>query len=72
MAYIGTAGGEANATGLTYNSDWNANGVADGSDYDRTASTDPSKPWRSGTPNGVVSLADAIVAPEQVGDTCPP
>jgi len=38
--------------------------------YDRTASTTPGQPWRSGPPNGAVSIQDAIVALNQVGTNC--
>jgi hypothetical protein len=73
LYYVGTLdGGAANGTGVTYNSDWNGNGVADGREYDRAGSIDPTQPWRSGPPNGSVSLADAIAALAQVGDSCAP
>jgi hypothetical protein len=53
-----------------YNSDLNANGVLDGREYDRAPSSDGSKPWRSSAPNAVVSIADALIALNQVGDNC--
>lgn len=71
MRYVGTRdGGAANSHGLFYNSDLNGNGIPDGREYDRTASSDPSKPWRSGPPDGAVSLQDASVALSQVGHNC--
>ena len=38
--------------------------------YDRTASTTAGQPWRSGPPNGAVSIQDALVALNQVGTNC--
>jgi len=68
LYYVGTLdGGSANGNGVTYNSDWNGNGIVDGREYDRAGSTDAAQPWRSGPPNGAVSLADAITAIAQVG-----
>ena len=71
--YIGTADGRGpNTNGVSYNTDWNGNGVADGREYDRTASADASQPWRSAAPDGAVSISDAIAALAQVGDRCAP
>jgi hypothetical protein len=71
LTYIGTSdGGGTNANAVSYNSDLNTNGAFDGREYDRTPSADPSKPWRSGAPNGAVSIGDALVALNQVGDNC--
>ncbi len=71
LTYIGTSdGGVMNSNGVSYNSDLNINGVADGREYDRTPSTDMSQPWRSGPPNGAVTIGDALVALNQVGDNC--
>ncbi len=70
--YIGTAsGGPANANGVMYDSDVDANGVPDGREYDRTPGQPPDDfPWRSDFPNGSVSLQDALVALGQVGTNC--
>jgi len=38
--------------------------------YDRTPSTVAGQPWRSGAPSGAVSIQDAIVALNQIGDNC--
>ncbi len=73
LAYIGAAIGRgANGTGVLYTSDLDADGVADGREYDRTPSADPSKPWRSGPPDGAVTIKDAMVELNQVGDRCLP
>lgn len=69
--YVGTfAGGPPNLNGVSYNSDLNGNGVGDGQEYDRTSSTTPGKPWRSGPPSGAVNISDAIVALNHVGANC--
>ena len=73
LAYIGTSSANpssANANGATYGSDLNHNGMQDGAEYDRSAGSLSNQPWRSGAPNGSVSLADALVALEQVGTNC--
>lgn len=69
--YIGTVdGGGANGSGVDYDSDVNANGMEDGAEYDRTASANPNSPWRSQGPNGAVTIGDAIVSLNQIGDRC--
>ena len=73
MSYVGTSVAQPNAPNFslaTYGSDLNANGVPDGEEYDRTPSTTPGEPWRSGPPNGAVTLQDAIVDLNQVGTNC--
>ena len=73
LAYVGTSAANANTpnvNGAMYGSDLNGNGIPDGQEYDRTPSTVPGKPWRSGAPNGVVSLHDVLVVLAQVGDQC--
>lgn len=71
LAYVGTTdNGAALASGVDYDTDLNANGMEDGIEYDRTPSTNPSTPWRSGGPNGSVTLQDALAALAQVGDNC--
>ncbi len=73
LAYVGTTAampGSPNANGAKYGSDLNGNGIADGVEYDRTPSTMPLQPWRSGPPNGVVSLSDVLVVLTQVGTVC--
>jgi hypothetical protein len=73
LYWVGTVdGGGANVNGRDYDSDLNANTFDDGLEYDRTPSTDPTKPWRSSTANGAVSLQDVGVALGQVGTTCMP
>jgi hypothetical protein len=61
---------EPNGNGAKYGTDWNANLVLDGAEYDRTASVLTGKPWRSGPPDGAVSLTDAAVALLQFGHDC--
>ena len=71
LYYVGTSDrGGMNANRVAYNTDLNNNGVPDGREYDRTGSTDLSKPWSSGPPNGAVSLADVIIVLAQVGTNC--
>jgi len=68
--YIGTSTtGGSNGNGVSYNTDLDADGVADGVEYDRTL-PDSAAPWRSGPPNGFVSIADAMVALNQIGTNC--
>jgi hypothetical protein len=71
LIYVGTIGGGGTiVNGIDYDLDADANGVADGAQYDRTPSTLAAKPWRSGAPNGAVSLQDAGVVLAQVGHHC--
>jgi sugar lactone lactonase YvrE len=73
LFYFGTtveSPNDPNANGVSYGSDWNGNLVLDGAEYDRTPSTIPAKPWRSGAPDGAVSLSDAAVALLQFGHDC--
>ena len=73
LSYVGTSSANAsqpNGNGATYGSDLNANGVTDGAEYDRTAGGFAGQSWRSGAPNGAVSIADAIVDLNQVGTNC--
>jgi Zn-dependent metalloprotease len=65
LAYVGRT--DSNPA---YTQDNNADGIADGQQLDRTSSTDPSKPWQSGPPNGAISLFDVGVALAQVGHSC--
>jgi hypothetical protein len=53
-----------------YAQDNNADGIQDGQQVDRTLSTTPGKPWRTGAPNGFVSLQDVAIALAQVGYNC--
>ena len=71
LPWIGTSnGGGPNGSGRQYNTDTNANGVFDGAEYDRTPSTIVGQPWRTNAPNGAVSIADAIVVVNSIGDHC--
>lgn len=65
LTYIGRTSASAE-----YTQDNNADGIADGQQLDRTPSTPDWKPWRSGPPDGAISLQDAAVALAQVGDSC--
>ncbi len=72
LFYVGTtaaAPNQANASGAKYGTDLNANGMVDGQEYDRTI-PDQSHPWRSGPPDGAVTIGDAIVGLQQVGANC--
>ena len=69
--YVGTsANGPPNANWVDYDNDLNNNGIADGREYDRTASTDPNQPWRSGAPDGVISMSDVLAVLPQIGHSC--
>lgn len=71
LRYVGTVNnGPPNSDGADYDTDLNVNGVNDGVEYDRAPSSNVAKPWRSGAPNGSVTLQDALVALAQVGDSC--
>jgi sugar lactone lactonase YvrE len=71
LFYIGSVnGGAPNARGVDYDDDLNTNGVEDGAEYDRSASTFPGQPWRAGPPNNAISLTDAGIALAQVGANC--
>jgi subtilisin len=71
LPWIGAVNnGAPNANGNDYDSDTNANGVEDGAEYDRLPSVTPGQPWRSGAPNGVVTLSDVLVVLAQVGTNC--
>jgi hypothetical protein len=62
--------GMPNPGGYDYDSDFNTNSIEDGAEYDRTPSMIMGQPWRSGPPNGAVSLADVGIALAQVGTNC--
>ena len=73
LTYVGTNSAmpnTANLNGAWSGSDLNANGVPDGREYDRTPSGTTGEPWRSGAPNGTVSLSDVLVVLASVGDHC--
>ena len=53
-----------------YTADNNGDGAPDGEQLDRTPSTTLGKIWRSGPPNGSISLSDVSVALAQVGHSC--
>lgn len=71
LAWIGSfAGGPPNANGLDYDLDLNGNLLADGAEYDRTASTAPGQPWRTNGPNGAVTIADVLNVLNSIGHNC--
>lgn len=73
LFYFGTTAdnpSEANTNGVSYGTDWNGNTTLDGEEYDRAPSTNMAKPWRSGPPDGAVSLQDAAVSLLQFGSDC--
>jgi hypothetical protein len=65
LAYVGRT-----PLNPAYMQDNNADGIADGVQMDRTPSSTPGQPWRSGAPNDAVSLQDVAVALAQVGHHC--
>jgi len=70
LAYVGTSAqnpATPNGAGATYGSDLNHNGVLDGREYDRSSGT---AAWAPGAPDGAVSIGDAIIALNSVGDNC--
>jgi hypothetical protein len=72
VVYYAGAGqnGPPNINGVDYDSDLNANGVPDGREYDRVPSQVPGEPWHSGPPNAYITLADGLVAHNQIGHSC--
>src|SRR5439155_22584399 len=47
LTYVGThPGGGSNLNGVSYDTDLNKNGIPDGQEYDRAATSDATKPWR--------------------------
>ena len=59
------------STSADYAADHDANGVADGLQYDRSPSTTMGMPWRSGAPDGGIGITTDVVAMlAQVGNTC--
>ncbi len=70
LAYIGTSSANPttpNAQGAMYGSDLDANGVQDGQQYDRTMGA---QPWAPAGPNGAVTISDALVSINSIGDNC--
>ena len=70
LAYVGTSAQHPttpNGAGATYGSDLNNNGLQDGREYDRSSGA---APWAPGPPDGAVSIGDAIIALNSVGDNC--
>ena len=70
MAYIGTSAASpntSNGNGVRYGSDLNGNGIPDGQEYDRHPGA---QPWAPGAPDGVVTLGDALLEMNAVGDNC--
>jgi hypothetical protein len=65
LAYVGRT-----SSNPAYGDDRNADGLSDGAQLDRTPSTVPGEPWRSGPANGAVSLQDVGVVLAQVGHNC--
>jgi hypothetical protein len=73
LFYFGTMADDPevpNDNGVSYGTDWNANGVQDGEEYDRTPSLASTQPWRSGPPDGAISLLDAVANLHQFGHDC--
>jgi hypothetical protein len=65
LAYVGRLAGSTD-----YDADRNLDGVADGVQLDRTMSAVPGELWRSGPPNGAISLVDVGIVLPQIGHTC--
>ena len=56
--------------GVDYDCDKDANGTADGLDYDRSPSTPPNPPWEVGPPNAGVGFDDVGAVLAQTGLDC--
>jgi len=67
LAYVGRT--STNAGAPYYNGDFNVDGLADGTQLDRTPLA-PGMPWILGPGNGAISLADVSMALGQVGHSC--
>ena len=70
LAYIGTAASQPNTpngNGATYGSDLDHNGVQDGRQYDRSIGI---ADWAPGQPSGAVTISDALLILNSVGDNC--
>lgn len=66
LAYSGM-----NAASPDYLADYDANGIKDGQQYDRSVSSTPGQPWRSGPPDGGIGLGtDVLAMLAQTGNTC--
>ena len=71
LAYVGARDDAAQVGGVRdYDSDYNANGLEDGREYDRAPSWNLQKPWQSEPPNGAVALQDVQSVLAQVGHSC--
>jgi hypothetical protein len=56
-----------------YKADNDGNGVWDGLQYDRSTSTTPGMPWRSGPPDyGIGVTTDVVAMLAQAGSSCVP
>ncbi len=54
-----------------YQADADSNGLPDGQQYDRSPSTTPGKPWRSGPPDGGIGITTDVTAMlAQVAHSC--
>ncbi|HEX5480011.1 MAG TPA: flexitail domain-containing putative surface protein, partial [Dehalococcoidia bacterium] len=66
LAYSGR-----NASQPEYVADYDGSGVEDGLQYDRSLSTTPGEPWRSGPPDGAIGATSDVVAMlAQTGSKC--
>jgi hypothetical protein len=66
LAYFGTTTGNP-----PYSDDQNENGIADGLEYDRRPSTFTAQHWKSGAPDGSITIAgDVAVMLGQFAHTC--
>jgi hypothetical protein len=67
LAYVGRTSSNA-----AYAADNNGDGLGDGTQLDRSPPPAFAPLWRSGAPNGAISLQDVGVALAQVGHNCVP
>ncbi len=66
LTYVGITSGMTD-----YEADRNGNGVRDGLEYDRRPSSDPSKLWRSRSPDGGIGMTSDVAAMlAQAGHSC--
>jgi hypothetical protein len=71
VALLKYAGARNTGSDPRYNVDLDGNTVLDGLEYDRTTSSYPGQPWRSGPPDGGIGITtDVIAMLAQAGHSC--
>jgi hypothetical protein len=71
QALLKYAGAKDTGSDPRYNVDLDGNTIEDGLEYDRTTSSHPGQPWRSGPPDGGIGITtDVIAMLAQAGHSC--